>query len=67
MSSIEKSNKLGEEEREKIRRDIIEGAKEMNELYLEETEAWYPLEEEVRLKFEAGLYDDTLVPKKLSR
>jgi hypothetical protein len=57
---------LSDQEREQIRKDIIEGAKEMNDLYLEETKAWYPLEEEVRLKFEAGLYDDTFVPEKLS-
>ena len=45
--------KESERERAKIRQDIIAGAKKMNDLYLEETKAWYPLEEEVRLKYEA--------------
>ncbi len=46
-------DKESERERAKIRQDIIAGAKKMNDLYLEETKAWYPLEEEVRLKYEA--------------
>ncbi len=54
---------ISKKEREKIRKDIIDGAKEMNDFYLEETKAWNPLEEEVRLKFEAGLYDDPVVPQ----
>ncbi len=60
---FEPFKELGEQERERIRKDIIEGAKEVNDLYLEESRAWYPLEEEVRLKFEAGLYDDPIMPQ----
>lgn len=38
---------LEEREREAIRKDLMTGLPEMAELYLEETKAWYPLEEEV--------------------
>ncbi len=38
---------INEAEREKIRKEVIEGLKEMNDIYLEESRAWYPLEEEV--------------------
>ena len=38
---------LSDQEREKIRKELVSGLKEMNDLYLEESKAWYPLEEEV--------------------
>ena len=40
-------NYLAESAREKIRAAIIAGAPLVNELYLQESKAWYPLEEEV--------------------
>lgn len=41
---------LSDEEREKIRTSIIQGFPLVNDLYLEESRWWYPLEEEVYLK-----------------
>jgi metal-responsive CopG/Arc/MetJ family transcriptional regulator len=38
---------LAEKEREEIRQALITGLPEMSDLYLEESKAWYPLEEEV--------------------
>ena len=43
-------NYLAEKERAEIRRTLIEGAPLVNDLYLEETMSWYPLEEEVYAK-----------------
>jgi len=34
-------------ERDEIGKALIAGAKRVNRFYLEESEAWYPLEEEV--------------------
>jgi hypothetical protein len=41
---------ISEQEREKIRKELVSGFKEVNDLYLEESKAWYPLEEEVYAK-----------------
>ena len=43
-------NYLAEKEREEIRAAIIAGAPLVNDLYLEESKLWYPLEEEVYAK-----------------
>src|SRR5258708_1014040 len=40
-------NYIANAERESIRNALISGAKEMNELYREESEIWNPLEEEL--------------------
>jgi hypothetical protein len=40
-------NYLSDKEREEIRMALITGLPEMKDLYLEESKAWYPLEEEV--------------------
>ena len=38
---------LSHKERENIRQQIIEGSKQIADFYEQESEAWYPLEEEV--------------------
>ena len=38
---------LADEERARIRHELIAGAKHMNGLYREESEAWSPIEQEV--------------------
>ena len=38
---------LADRERETIRRQIIEGSKQLSALYVEESNAWNPLEEEL--------------------
>ena len=43
---------LAEREREALRRDIIEGCKDMAEVYLEMEREWHPLEEEVARAFD---------------
>lgn len=40
-------NYLAEREKESIRTALVRGAAQMNDLYREESEAWYPLEEEL--------------------
>jgi len=43
---------LADNERQKIRREIIDGAEKMNDIYLSESESWLPTEEEVYENFE---------------
>lgn len=44
---------IREREREALRQDIIEGCREMGEIYLEMAQEWEPLEEEVARAFDA--------------
>ena len=59
LAGTETNFKLGIElskrEKRAIRTSIIKGCKYMNDIYREESAIWYPLEEEVRLKYEAEI------------
>lgn len=44
---------LEEQERERLRREVIEGCREMAEVYLEVEQEFHPLEEEVHRALEA--------------
>jgi hypothetical protein len=46
-------NWIREREREALRQDIIEGCREMGEIYLAIAKEWEPLEEEVDRAFDA--------------